>query len=179
MDEITLINECLKDNRIAQEQLYKRFASRMLGVCFRYARSRDEAEDLLQDGFVKVFLHLKKFKGEGSLEGWVRRIMVNTAINYLKKNRIFFEKVEDHEVELENYGSLNNDMDSREIMQEIQKLPSGYKAVFNLFAIEGYSHKEIGEILNIAESTSRSQFTRARFALIKQLENKSTSLKHE
>lgn len=179
MDEITLIHECLKDNRIAQEQLYKRFAARMLGVCFRYARSRDEAEDLLQEGFVKVFLHLKKFKGEGSLEGWVRRIMVNTAINHLKKNKIFFEKVEDHELEIENMGSVNNETDGRELIEEIQKLPSGYRAIFNLFAIEGYSHKEIGEMLNIAESTSRSQYTRARSALIKQLESKTTSLKHE
>lgn len=179
MDEITLINECLKDNRIAQEQLYKRFASRMLGVCFRYARSRDEAEDLLQDGFVKVFLHLKKFKGEGSFEGWVRKIMVNTAINHLKRDKLFFENVEDHELEIENQGLVNDEMDGKDLMEEIQKLPAGYKAVFNLFAIEGYSHKEIGAMLNIGESTSRSQFTRARVALIKQLELKTTSLKHE
>ena len=136
----------------------------MLGVCYRYAQSLEDAEDVLQDGFVKVFTHLDKFRGEGSFEGWMRKIMVNLSLNHIKIKKYFIGQEAIDEVQWQPA-----EMDAREIMDEIRLLPPGFRAVFNLYAIEGYSHKEIGEMLGISESTSRSQYTRARALLMKRI----------
>ena len=163
MDEITLINECLKDNRIAQEQLYKRFASRMLGVCFRYARSRDEAEDLLQDAFIKVFDHIQSFEGKGSFEGWIRRIVVNTALKNVSRHSFQKEGIGLEGIqESSEDPSVFSQLSEQELLGLISSLPNGYRICFNLYVIEGFSHREIGEMLHIEESTSRSQLVKAR-----------------
>ena len=147
MDEAWVIEECRKGNPKAQRSLYEYFAPRMMGVCIRYAGNRDAAGDLLQDGFVKVFTRLDEYTAAGSLEGWVRRIFINCALEKIRKERIFSKVIE------------------MEMLQMIRQLPEGYRAVCNLFAIEGFSHKEIGEMLHITEGTSRSQYARARQSL--------------
>ena len=136
----------------------------MLGVCYRYTGNRYEAEDLLQEGFIRAFHHLKDFRGDGSLEGWLRRIMVTTALNFLKREKQLREQRElnDATEETDEAVDILKQLESAEVMKLIQQLSPGYRAVLNLFAIEGFSHKEIGEMLGINESTSRSQFTRAK-----------------
>jgi RNA polymerase sigma factor (sigma-70 family) len=173
VDEKELIKQCLAGNRNAQQQLYKMYASKMLGVCYRYAHSMDEAKDFFQDAFIKVFQNLGRFKGEGSLEGWIRRIMVNTSLNHLKASHKFIETLNEneHADQLEWHG--DNDADVKEIMEEIRLLPTGFRTVFNMYAIEGYSHKEIAETLGISEGTSRSHYARARVHLMKKLSGKS------
>jgi RNA polymerase sigma factor (sigma-70 family) len=178
VDEQKLIKGCLEDNREAQKQLYQQYAGKMLGVCYRYAGSLEEAQDLLQDGFVKVFTNLKKFRGEGSFEGWIRRIMVHTAITYLKRKKLFSDYAADYRQEHDSSCNGLNEMDARELMEEIRSLPPGYRAVFNLYAIEGYSHKEIGDMLHINESTSRSQYNRARTVLMKKITDKLPQKNH-
>jgi RNA polymerase sigma factor (sigma-70 family) len=173
VEDINLINECLAENRIAQKRLYKMYAAKMLGVCYRYFRSKAEAEDALQEGFIKVFTHLKNYKGEGSLEGWIRRIMVNTSLNQLKARHRFTESIVENELEDHIDWSVDNDAEISEIMEEIRQLSTGFRTIFNLYAIEGYSHREIGEMLGISEGTSRSQYSRARSVLMKRLSGKS------
>lgn len=167
----TLINEVMQGKAHAQKKLYEIFASKMMAICYRYVPSTAEAEDILQEGFIKVFRHLHTFKNEGSLEGWIRRIMVNTALNHLKKTkRSFIEKniddAHDASIDAEALSLLHE----REIFNHINELPVGYRTVINLYAIEGYSHKEIGALLNITESTSRSQYTRAKSLLKKRMD---------
>lgn len=149
-----------------QELLYQRYSGKMFAICLRYAKDHSSAEDILQDGFVKIFNHIKNFRGEGSFEGWMRRIMVNTAIEHYRKAvpmyPIMDVKGTDKNVVEDNGLEL---MSAQEIMQLIQQLAPGYKTVFNLYVIEGYSHKEIGEMLNISEGTSKSQLSRARYLL--------------
>lgn len=145
----------------------------MLGVCYRYFRSSAEAEDALQEGFIKVFKHLKNYKGEGSLEGWIRRIMVNTSLNQLKAKHHFTESIDENELEDHVGWSVENEAEITEIMEEIRQLSAGFRTIFNLYAIEGYSHREIGEMLGISEGTSRSQYSRARTVLMKRLSGKS------
>jgi len=144
----------------------------MLGVCYRYAGSRSEAEDWLQEGFIRAFQFLKSFRSEGSLEGWLRRIMVTTALNFLRRERYFRTEIdlEGAAEELSGNTEALEQMETEEVMKLIQRLSPGYRIVLNLFAIEGYSHKEIGDMLGIGESTSRSQFTRARQLLKKMIE---------
>jgi len=163
---------CLNGNAPAQKQFYERFAGRMLGVCYRYAGNMHEAEDLLQEGFIRAFHHLKSFRGEGSLEGWLRRIMVTTALNFLKREKHLREQLELSHASEEAAEALDilKQLETQEVLNLIQQLSPGYRAVLNLFAIEGFSHKEIGEMLGINESTSRSQFTRARQLLKKKIE---------
>jgi RNA polymerase sigma factor (sigma-70 family) len=171
VEETSLIKECLKENSQAQQQLYHQYAAKMLGVCYRYVHSLEEAEDVLQEGFVKVFLHLKKFNGNGPLEAWIRRIMVNTALNQLKKRHTFMEPLdENHFKEKETF--FNPEMEAKEIIEEIRQLPLGFRTVLNLYAIEGYSHKEISKMLGISEGTSRSQYARARRAMMKRISGK-------
>jgi RNA polymerase sigma factor (sigma-70 family) len=176
VDEKKLIRECLAQNRVAQQELYKRFASKMLAVCYRYAHSIEEAEDALQEGFIKVFGNLKKYKGEGSFEGWIRRIMVNTSITLLN-SKPAFDPIDDLSDDENNWQAA--ELNAAEVMEEIRQLPRGYRMVFNLYAIEGYSHKEIAAMLKITESTSRSQYTRSRFLLMKRLNLKITPANHE
>ncbi len=144
----------------------------MYSVCLRYARTPSDAADILQDGFVKVFQNLSGFRFQGSFEGWIRRIMVNTAIRMYSRHRFQFEKTgiddlaHDSSFEPDALGKMSEN----ELMQLVNALPDGYRFVFNLAAIEGYSHSEVAEILGIEESTSRSQLTKARRLLVRQVE---------
>lgn len=167
MTEDLMIAGCLNQHAASQEALYQRFSPRMLGVCYRFAKNREDAEDMLQEGFIKVFAQIHQYRHEGALEGWIRRIMVHTCINSLKKNKKFSDTVD-----LAYAGNLvireenvPAQLHAREIVESIRMLPLGYRTVLNLYAIEGYSHREIGQMLDIEESTSRSQYTRARALL--------------
>lgn len=144
----------------------------MLGVCMRYAKDTEQAEDILQDGFVKVFNKLSDFKNEGSLEGWVRRIMVNTALDQIRKNAKTMSdlSIDDVGYKIENNDFLVENLMAEDLMKMVQAMPEGYKVVFNMFAIEGYSHNEIAETLGISENTSKSQYSRARAYLRERLE---------
>ena len=168
MDETQLINGCRKGDRLAQKELYERYSRKMMGVCLRYVNDRETARDLLQDGFVKVFTSMDSYSGIGSFEGWMRKIFVNCALEYLRKSDVLRESTDlDNTAELiQPDASAISNMSAAEVMQE---LPAGFRTVFNLFAIEGYSHKEISDMLNITESTSRSQFTRAKQMLQKRI----------
>lgn len=164
MKEEHLIEGCRKGERRAQKELYDVYSRKMMAVCLRYVSDRETARDLLQDGFVKIFTSMDMYAGSGSFEGWMRKIFVNCALEYLRKSDVLREAADlDHTAEPANSESspLSN-LAAAELMALIQELPIGFRTVFNLFAIEGYSHKEIGEMLAITESTSRSQFTRAR-----------------
>jgi RNA polymerase sigma factor (sigma-70 family) len=168
-----LVKDCLKGKQAAQKQLYQEFAPAMLGVCYRYTKSLADAEDILQEGFVKVFKFLDQYKNEGELGGWIRRIMVNTALNYLKKSKryqydLLFDKMELHVVSNEH---PENKINTKDLANLIRQLPTGYQTIFNLYAVEGFSHAEIGQMLGISENTSRSQYMRARQLLISWINN--------
>lgn len=143
--------------------LYERFAPRMLGVCFRYIHDRDEAEHVMIGGMVKVFEKLDQYQGEGSFEGWVRRIMVNESLMYIRKHKNMSLEVEMEQAEFEpDYRRLEDHLQAADLLLLIEGLPVGYRTVFNLYAIEGFSHREIAEMLGINENTSKSQLSRAR-----------------
>lgn len=142
----------------------------MLGVCSRYAQNRDDAEDILQEGFVKVFTRLGQFRADGPLEGWIRRIMVTTAINFLKRNKYLLLNTELQDGQpIPAMERADAALDGKELLQLLATLPPGYRSIVNLYAIEGYSHREVGELLGIGESTSRSQYARARELLVKMM----------
>lgn len=165
-----LLEGCKRGDRKAQEQLYKLMASRMLGVCMRYAKDSFEAEDMLQMGFVKVFQKVAEFRGDGPFEGWIRRIMVNTAIEIYRKNQRMLNVVDIEEVYDAPQVTFDmNGLEVKDLLKLIQQLSAGYRLVFNLYAIEGYSHKEIGEQLGITEGASKSQLSRARAILKEKL----------
>jgi RNA polymerase sigma-70 factor (ECF subfamily) len=167
MTEQAIIAGCLQNDAAAQRELYNRFSPKMLSVCYRFAQNREDAEDMLQEGFIKVFTQIHTFQNKGAFEGWIRRIMVHTCINFLKKNKKFAESVDlDHASSVFiKEEAIPSVMQARQIIECIRLLPVGYRTVLNLYALEGYSHKEIGEMLDIEESTSRSQYTRARTML--------------
>lgn len=171
MDERQLIEGCRKGDRKAQRALYDKYSRKMMGVCLRYVNDRETARDLLQDGFVKVFASIDSYSGSGSFEGWMRKIFVNNALEYLRKSDVLREATDlDSMAELSQPSdSAIADISAAELMHLVHQLPTGFRAVFNLFAIEGYSHREIGEMLNITESTSRSQYTRAKQILQKKI----------
>lgn len=163
MTEKEIVQGCIKEDRHCQQALFVRYAGQMLVVCMRYARHYMEAEDILQDAFVKVFDNIHKFQFKGSFEGWIRKIVINTALkNYSKKSfqqeKIGLDHQPEHSMEPESY----NNLEYEEMLHLISRLPEGYRLVFNLYAIEGYSHKEIADMLDIQESTSRSQLVKAR-----------------
>ena len=165
-----LLDGCRRGERRTQELLYKVLAPRMLGVCMRYAKDQFEAEDMLQMGFVKVFQKVNEFRGDGSFEGWIRRIMVNTAIETYRKNQRMMNVVDMDEVYDTPQVTFDmNGLEVRDLMKLIQQLSAGYKLVFNLYAIEGYSHKEIAAQLGITEGASKSQLSRARAILKEKL----------
>jgi RNA polymerase sigma factor (sigma-70 family) len=172
MDDLTLVTECAKGNSKAQRALFDKFAPKMMAVCQRYLRNTQEAEDVLQDGFVKVFQKIVDFKMEGSLEGWIRRIVVNTALDTIRKNKKLLDDVQVEEVQYKvSFTDHQFDgMDLAQLMKLIDGMPDGYRVVFNMFAIEGYSHKEIADTLGVTENTSKSQYSRARAFLRTQLE---------
>ena len=167
MTEEMMLQGCLDNLATAQEALYIRFSPRMLGVCYRYARNREDAEDMLQEGFIKVYSQIHQFRGSGALEGWIRRIIVHTCINVIKKNKKFSDSVDlIHASAIQvNENNIPSMLQAKQVVECIRLLPIGYRTVLNLYAIEGFSHKEIGSILDIEESTSRSQYTRARALL--------------
>ena len=172
MDHSQLIRNCLKGKRPAQQELYNQFSAQMLGICYRYTKNLDDAEDVLQEGFMKVYNNLHQYKGEGDLGGWIRRIMVNTALTYLKihtryRNQMDFEQMPLHPV-VEEQATMN--LQTAALIEIIRKLPAGYQTIFNLVAIEGYNHIEVAALLNINENTSRSQYSRARAMLIREIE---------
>ncbi len=170
--EDQLLKDCLKLKPEAQRRLYEHFAPQMLGVCFRYTKSLNDAEDVLQDGFVKVFKHLKQYKREGELGGWIRKIMVNTALNYLKSNRRYQYDLSFNDMPLHLVSTENPDvkLQTKELTELVRQLPTGFQTIFNLYAVEGYSHVEIGSMLGISDGTSRSQYARARSLLIEWIE---------
>lgn len=164
MSEEAILQDCLNNDALAQKELYNRYSPKMLSVCYRFAHNREDAEDMLQEGFIKVFSQIHTFRNQGALEGWIRRIMVHTCINTLKKNKKFADSVElihanSIQVREETVPSI---MQAKQLIECIRMLPIGYRTVLNLYAIEGYSHKEIGDMLDVEESTSRSQYTRAK-----------------
>ena len=161
--ERKIVQGCLKGEKSFQKQLYTSYAQKMYSVCLRYSSNPDQAKDLLQEGFIKVFQNLESFKGEGSFEGWIRRIVVNNCLESFRRpeNKIFHEDVADVESEL-SYQPAMPKLDMQYVLKKIQGLAPGYRAVFNLFVIEGYQHIEIAEMLGISESTSKSQLSRAR-----------------
>jgi RNA polymerase sigma factor (sigma-70 family) len=167
MTEELMIAGCLKNNAQAQEALYNRFSPRMLGVCYRFAKNREDAEDMLQDGFVKIFTQIHQYRGEGSFEGWIRRIVVHTCINILKKNKKFTDSVDIiHATSMHiREDMIPSILQAKQVVECIRLMPVGYKTVLNLYAIEGFSHREISQLLDIEESTSRSQYTRAKAML--------------
>lgn len=166
ISESDLINGCLNDDRRMQEELYRRFSPRMYAVCLRYAGSAEEAEDILQEGFVKIFKKLSSFRGEGSFEGWIRRIFVNTSIEHFRRKRYMQPVTEKEESTIEGkYLSALDGLAEKDILALVQQLSPGYRTVFNMYVIEGYSHKEIADMLGISEGTSKSQLSRAKVIL--------------
>jgi RNA polymerase sigma factor (sigma-70 family) len=172
IDDRTLVQNCLRGIASAQKELYDRYQRKMMGICLRYARNSDDAYDLLQEGFIRVFNKLDQFGFEGSLEGWIRRIMVTNSINYLKKHKVHFNHISAEERSDFIPTAANNDMQllHSDVMKAIFELPLHYRTVINLYAIEGYSHREVADILGQNESTCRSQYSRARTLLQKMLE---------
>lgn len=164
--ESDLISGCIDGNRRLQEELYNRFSPRMYGVCLRYAGNAEEAEDILQEGFIKVYKKLGSFRSEGSFEGWIRRIFVNTAIEHFRRKKYLLPVTEKEESTMEgNYLSVLDDLAERDILELVRQLSPGYRTVFNMYVVEGYTHKEIGEIMGISEGTSKSQLSRAKVIL--------------
>ncbi len=163
----------VKGDGNAQNELYRRYAPKLWGVCLRYAKNTMSAEDILQEGFIRIFTYLDRFEDKGSFEGWMRRTMVNTAINYYKKNLSSAREAEYHEYQSgkSNDADALSSMSHQELLALIQKMPNGYRTVFNLYIIEGYSHKDIAKSLNISENTSKSQLSRARSFLQEQIKN--------
>lgn len=167
MTEEAILQGCLKNDAAAQKALYLKYSSKMLVVCYRYGHNREDAEDMLQEGFIKVFSQIHTFENRGALEGWIRRIVVHTCINHLKKNKRFNESVDlIHANSIQTREeSIPSIIQAKEVVECIRMLPIGYRTVLNLYAIEGFSHKEIAFMLTIEESTSRSQYTRAKAML--------------
>jgi len=166
-----IVTACLQNNSEAQHKFYKRFASKMFGICLRFAQKNNQAEDILQEGFIRVFGNLAKFRFQGSLEGWIKRIMINVAIDYIKKFGMHFEEL--NEEITEQCDIFEDEAISRlsveDLMKMIQNLPDNKRLIFNLYAYEGYHHKEIAEMLGISVMTSKSQYCKAKKILQEQL----------
>lgn len=161
--EEQLIKQCRQGKEKAQKTVYEKYADRMLGVCLRYLKDHDTAQDVLLTGFMKVFERIGQFRDEGSFEGWIRRIMVNESLSYLRKFQNMSVEVNIERAEREpDYHAAADHLEAEDLMRLISSLPMGYRTVFNLYAIEGYSHKEIAGQLGISENTSKSQLSRAR-----------------
>ena len=165
IEDADLIRDCLAGERRAQKQLYDKYAAKMYAVCIRYMGNGDDASDILQDGFIKVYKNLDKFRGEGSFEGWLRRIFANTAIEQLRKKKLNFSTADKEEqIEFKAPWAVDN-LSEKDLLRIVSELSPGYRTVFNMYVIEGYGHKEIAEIMNISEGTSKSQLARARLIL--------------
>lgn len=173
ISEDDLIDRCIAGDPLMQRELYDRFASKMYGVCLRYAGNVNDANDLLQEGFIKVYNNLAKFRREGSFEGWIRRIFINTCIEqYRKKVKSYnITEAQENTVEDKDLDAIDI-LNAKDMMKLIEELPLGYKTIFNLYVVEGYSHKEIAGMLDISEGTSKSQLARSKGALKKLLETR-------
>lgn len=170
--EAQLVKALRKEDPKAQRQLYDKYSTRMLALCFRYVCDDMAAEDVMVEGFLKVFEKIGQFSGEGSFEGWIRRIMVNEALGYLRKQkRILEDNISDEANSIPDYTQADQNLEVEELLALIEALPVGYRTVFNMYAIEGYAHMEIAQMLGITESTSKSQLHRARALLQKMVSN--------
>ncbi|MDR1332270.1 MAG: sigma-70 family RNA polymerase sigma factor [Tannerella sp.] len=173
MNETQLVKGCLSGDRNAQRALYDMYSRKMLGICMRYVNNREVARDLLQDGFVKVFTSLPSFEGTGTLEAWMRTIFVNESLGYLRRTDILNRSGDidmANAIQDESESAVSK-MSADELMAMVGRLPAGFRTVFNMYTVEGYSHKEIANTLHITESTSRSQYVRARKLLQEQIRN--------
>lgn len=173
-NEQEILKRCIKGDNRALTALYDRYAPKLLGVCLRYVPAKSDAEDILQDAFIKILKNLKRFeyRGEGSVEGWMRRIVVNSSLNFLRdreKNMVLVESMMPADVEAGDEDDVSPRVSPEEIIRLIQQLPAGYRTVLNLFVFEHYSHKEISVLLNCSESNSKSQLLRARMLLKKNM----------
>ncbi len=169
-NEQELIQGCRRGDRAAQKRLYDTFSPKMYALCCRYVKDSMEAEDVLVTAFTKILDKIDQYKSEGSFEGWIRRVVVNEALTWLRRNRNMYLELELEAADYEpDYKSLSDHLEAEDLMTMINDLPSGYRIVFNLYAIDGYSHKEIADQLGISENTSKSQLSRARTYLQKLL----------
>lgn len=179
-NEDELIKGCVRRERSAQKRLYETFSSKMYALCCRYVKDSMEAEDVLVTAFTKILDRIDQYKGEGSFEGWIRRVVVNEALTYLRRNRSMYIETELEAADREpDYQLMSDHLEEEDLMNMIQELPAGYRIVFNLYAIDGYSHKEIANQLNISENTSKSQLSRARVFLQKILAEREASTKQK
>jgi RNA polymerase sigma factor (sigma-70 family) len=176
--EQELIEGCSKGNRSCQHVVYERFSKRMMAVCLRYSKSIQEAEDILQEGFVKVFQHISGFRKQALLETWITRIMVNTALNAHRKKLYLFPMVDIDDTTVTDYAENFDSLQFDQLLAMIQLLPHGCQLVFNMYAVEGYTHQEIAGLLNITEGTSKSQYARAKELLRKQLQQEENRMKY-
>ena len=164
-----LIEDCKRGDEAARKELYERYSAPMYGLCCRYVRDRDIARDILHDGFITLFTHIGDYRGEGSFDGWCRRIFVNTALGHLRRKNPLSESdsVEEEQFRLaDSSASAVDQISAKELLECMNELPDGYRTIINLYAVEGYSHREIATIMNITESTSRTQYLRAKTRLI-------------
>lgn len=172
MSDEQLVKKCLEKDTLAQKHLFDMYSKKMMGVCLRYSKDSDEAQDVLQIGFIKVFEKLDLYNSTGSLEGWIRKIIVNTALDNIRRNKKFMNDIELEKVDyqLHNYNEDAVDvLSAQDLLGVIKKMPTGFRTVFNMYVIEGYSHQEIAEELTISVNTSKSQLSRARAYLQKVL----------
>jgi RNA polymerase sigma factor (sigma-70 family) len=169
LTEFELIKGCIQQNINCQRALFEQYAGKFMTVCLRYANDNMEAEDMLQEGFVRIFNNLHQFKFEGSFEGWMRRIVVNVALKHLQKKKLQFTEIKDNQHQPSLDARAYSHLGEEDILKLINQLPDGYRIVFNLNVIEGYSHEEISKMLNIQPSTSRSQLVKARKMLQEQI----------
>ncbi|MFZ9754764.1 MAG: RNA polymerase sigma factor [Bacteroidia bacterium] len=165
MTDQELVEGCIKENRVCQEMLWKRYSQKLFALAMRYCQNQEEAEDALMEAFVKIYNHLGKFRFQSSLETWMRRVTVNVCINKIRARKMMFDSIDDYAIELPSQDHSLDNLHLEQLLKLVGLLPVGYRAVFNLYAIEGYSHKEIAETMGIDEGTSRSQFAKARKAL--------------
>jgi len=171
MNEDILVKKCIEGDNRAQKKLFDLFAPKLFGVCLRYMKDHNLAQDTLQDGFVKIFTKLSDYNGKGSFEGWMRRITVNTCLDQLRKDQKLKVNtpIDDVSFLVKDNHWIEEELTAKDLLKLVESLPDGYRVVFNMFAIEGYSHKEIAEQLNISENTSKSQFSRAKSHLRRKL----------
>ncbi|MEZ4721594.1 MAG: sigma-70 family RNA polymerase sigma factor [Flavobacteriales bacterium] len=176
-EEMQLVEGCKNGSRVAQQEVFKALYRRLLGVCMRYADDEDEAKDILQNGFIKMFKSIENYKGDGSFEGWIKRIVINTAIDNYRRKKVkpvvvdtdLTDRLGDNmEDELED-ESIYEQIPVKVVLDSVQKLSPAYKAVFNLYVLEGYNHNEIAEMLEISVGTSKSNLSKARLNLRKML----------
>ena len=168
--EKDLIDGCKRQHHAAQQALYELYSRKMYALCCRYVKDKMEAEDVLVIAFTKIFERIHQYKGDGSFEGWIRRVMVNESLGHLRKSKNMYLETDIETVDREpNFGKLETQLEAEDLMKMIEALPTGYRIVFNLYAIDGYTHQEIGEQLGISENTSKSQLSRARALLQRRL----------